>query len=134
MFALLIHQWVSTAEVFTTEVRGVGHSTANAMARLGAFFAPFVVDDMSLTQIGVIMLVVHFFTVFCVARLPETAGRALGAIADDDGLSVLDHDQVASNHESASIENRDCESTGEPDGLVRADDGPVATNEDGVMT
>jgi MFS family permease len=76
--------WVSTAEILTTEVRSTGHSTANAMARLGAFFCPFLVEGgMPLARIGFIMLVVHAFTVICVSKLPETKGRGMGATDDN---------------------------------------------------
>jgi MFS family permease len=71
--------WVSTAEILTTEVRSTGHSTANAMARLGAFFCPFVVEgSIPLRRIGYIMLFVHMITVLCVSKLPETKGRSMG--------------------------------------------------------
>lgn len=77
--------WVSTAEILTTEIRGTGHSAANAMARIGAFFCPFLVEgNTPLIQVGMAMLVVHAFTAFCVAKLPETKGRGLGLVDDDD--------------------------------------------------
>ena len=40
--------WVSTAEILTTEVRTTGHSAANAIARIGAIFSPFVIEGSSL--------------------------------------------------------------------------------------
>jgi MFS family permease len=77
--------WVSTAEILTTEVRSTGHSTANAMARLGAFFCPFVVEgSIPLRRIGFIMLFVHAITVICVSKLPETKGKGMGATDDHD--------------------------------------------------
>ena len=107
----------------------MGHSSANAMARLGAFFAPFVVDDLSLRQIGVIMLVIHLFTVLCVTRLPETAGRAMGAVDDDESL---EHDsaRAALTTDSVSLNTN---SVDEPDGLLR-EDGPVSSSEEGILT
>jgi MFS family permease len=76
--------WVSTAEILTTEVRSTGHSTANAMARLGAIFCPYLVQgSASLTQIGIVMLLVHFFTAFCVSKLPETKGKGMGTVSED---------------------------------------------------
>ena len=36
--------WVSTAEVLATEIRSTGHSAANAIARIGGFCAPFLID------------------------------------------------------------------------------------------
>jgi hypothetical protein len=67
-----------TAEVLSTEIRSTGHSSANAMARLGAFFSPFLVDTLSLQSLGILMLVVHWFTAFCVCQLPETKGAHMG--------------------------------------------------------
>jgi MFS family permease len=77
--------WVSTAEILDTEIRSTGHSTANAMARLGAFFCPFLVEGGTpLARIGLIMLVVHAFTVVCVSKLPETKGKGMGVEHEDD--------------------------------------------------
>lgn len=75
--------WVSTAEILTTDVRGTGHSTANAVARTGAILCPFLVEgDTPLAKIGAVMLIIHIFTVLCVCKLPETKGRGMG-IGDD---------------------------------------------------
>jgi len=72
--------WVSTAEVLSTDIRTTGHSSANAMARIGAFFSPFLVEGSTpLPRIGLIMLFVHLFTAACTSGLPETMGRAMGA-------------------------------------------------------
>lgn len=73
--------WVSTAEILSTEIRSTGHSSANAMARLGAFFSPFLVDGhtMSLKTMGIIMLLVHWFTAACICQLPETKGSHMGS-------------------------------------------------------
>lgn len=86
--------WVSTAEILTTEVRASGHSTANAVARLGAIFAPLLVEgNDSLTKIGVIILIVHLFTVVCVYKLPETKGHGMGVTPTRSHLS--DHHDLA---------------------------------------
>jgi hypothetical protein len=54
------------------------------MARLGAIFCPYLVQgSASLTQIGVVMLLVHFFTAFCVSKLPETKGKGMGTVSED---------------------------------------------------
>jgi MFS family permease len=94
--------WVTTAEVLPTEIRGTGHSTANAMARLGAFGCPFVVQNSHtpLVKVGIVMLLVHLFTAFCLARLPETAGREMGlATTDHVGDDSLDTDHDSPEHE-----------------------------------
>ena len=81
---------VSTAEILSTKVRSTGHSLANAIARLGAFFSPFLVyvgggsDDSSsmfsslYLQKGFLMLAVHVVCVLCVSTLPETKGSHMG--------------------------------------------------------
>jgi MFS family permease len=69
--------WLTTVEIYPTDMRSTGHSSSNAMARIGAFVAPYVVQGASRTQIGVSMLLVHLFTAACVSTLPETAGVRL---------------------------------------------------------
>ena len=115
--------WVATAELLTTEIRASGHSSANAMARLGAFFCPFVVSDMSMKTIGVTLMLVHFFTAGCIFKLPETKGMSMGGggqhhesdgpIPDenDDGLFVIGNggdgqEQIdAATDETGTVEN-----------------------------
>jgi MFS family permease len=76
--------WVSTAEVLTTDIRSTGHSTANALAKIGAFFCPYLVEsDTKLWKVGLSMFFVHTFTAFCVSQLPETKGRDLGAVVTE---------------------------------------------------
>lgn len=83
--------WVSTAEILTTEVRATGHSTANALARLGAFCCPFFVEgNTPLIRIGVAILLAHFFTAICVSKLPETKGRDMGLTILDESVNADD--------------------------------------------
>ena len=81
--------WVTTAELLSTEIRTTGHSAANAVARTGGFFSPYLVGGkLPLPTIGIIMLVIHLFTAFCASRLPETRGKRLGhalSMADNGG-------------------------------------------------
>lgn len=71
--------WVATAEILNTEIRGAGHSSSNAFARVGAIFCPLLVQSTtSLIQVGVTMCVFHSVTAICVSRLPETNGRTMG--------------------------------------------------------
>jgi predicted MFS family arabinose efflux permease len=82
--------WVSTAEMLTTDIRSTGHSTANALAKIGAFFCPYLVEsDTKLWKIGLSMFFVHSFTAFCVSQLPETKGRELGATGAREGMASL---------------------------------------------
>jgi hypothetical protein len=109
--------WVSTAEILTTEIRTTGHSAANAMARIGAFICPFVIQNNRPRTVGIIMLFVHIFTACCVSQLPETMGQSIGASEinrlDDEAhpSSVRDHGPVAEAEEGSeacviALENR----------------------------
>lgn len=76
--------WVSTAEILTTEVRTTGHSAANAVARIGSLFSPFLIEGHgSLIKKGLVMLAIHTATVLFVSRLPETKGSRLGLPRED---------------------------------------------------
>ncbi|CAB9498850.1 Synaptic vesicle 2-related protein [Seminavis robusta] len=114
--------WVMTAEVLSTEIRGVGHSSANAVARLGAFFSPFLVDTLSLRSLGIVMLIVHWFAAACVSQLPETKGARMGGGGETETISSLQlvetTDRLAHhNHDAA-----DGPASSEPDGLFVIDD------------
>jgi hypothetical protein len=80
------------------------------MARIGAFFCPFLVEGKSsLMKIGVIMLLVNLWTVFCVFKLPETAGRELGA------TSTNVNNTLSSLSERENETDEDDEGTAEQD-------------------
>lgn len=83
--------WVSTAEILTTEVRTTGHSTANAVARIGSLFSPFLIQGhSSLVKKGFVMLAIHAMTIICVSQLPETKGSHMGrAHREEDEREVL---------------------------------------------
>ena len=71
--------WVTTAEVLPTEIRATGHSAANAVARFGGFFSPYLVGaGVPLPAVGGIMLFIHAATALCASKLPETKGKRLG--------------------------------------------------------
>jgi MFS family permease len=71
--------WVGTAELLTTDIRTTGHAAANAVARLGGFFAPYVVQQgTSFTQIAMTIVVIAIIAFLAVSGLPETKGVALG--------------------------------------------------------
>lgn len=74
-----ITTWVATAEILTTEIRATGHSYANALARVGGFCAPYLVQDTTpVVMIGAIMFGVAIVTTLSSSRLPETKGKGLG--------------------------------------------------------
>jgi len=71
--------WLSITEVLSTEIRSTGHSAANAVARLGAFSSPFLVEgSISLRKVGTIMLAIHVLTAYCASHIPETKDVSLG--------------------------------------------------------
>lgn len=77
--------WVSTPELFPTHLRATGHSIASSVARLGAFSAPFVVDDhaISLFKVGLILAIVNFIATGAAFVLPETLGKDLDAVSKE---------------------------------------------------
>jgi MFS family permease len=71
--------WVSTTEILSTDIRATGHSAANAMGRMGGFFAPYIITEgNSIRVIGVVMFIVSIVTATISLQLPETQGKALG--------------------------------------------------------
>ena len=45
--------WVSTAEIYTTELRTTGHASANALGRAGAFVSPYLIGaNNSMVAVG----------------------------------------------------------------------------------
>jgi len=74
--------WVTTAESLPTEIRTTGHSVANAVARMGGFLCPFLVQDITpFWIVGSTMFLLHTVSAFCVLWLPETKRRKLGAVS-----------------------------------------------------
>ena len=98
--------WVSTAEILTTEVRTTGHSAANAVARIGALVAPFLMETNrgSLVKKGMVMLVIHSLTVVFVSQLPETKGSHMGRIS-----ATTDEEDDNVDHDLALVEENDDE-------------------------
>ena len=77
--------WVSTPELFPTHLRATGHSISSSVSRLGAFSAPFVVDNhsISLFMVGVVLAIVNLVASGAAYILPETMGRDLDAVVKD---------------------------------------------------
>jgi sugar phosphate permease len=70
-----------THSCISQEIRTTGHSSANAVARLGAFVSPYLVKPSTSFQVvGTVMLLISFVTAFSVSKLPETKGKGLGAV------------------------------------------------------
>jgi hypothetical protein len=71
--------WVSTSEILTTDIRATGHGWANAMARIGGFFCPYVISERnSMDHIGLFLFIVSCVAAAVVWQLPETSGQKLG--------------------------------------------------------
>ena len=72
--------WLMAPELYETALRSTGHSSANAMARLGGFVTPFIADasDMGVGGAAVFYGFVNFGVAACCALYPfETAGRGM---------------------------------------------------------
>lgn len=71
--------WVSTAELFSTEIRTSGHSSSNAIGSITGWISPYVVSSTTpFTTIGSVILFLSVLTSFLVVNLPETKGRTMG--------------------------------------------------------
>ena len=80
--------WVSTTEILSSGNRATGHSAANAIGRMGGFFAPYIITEgNSLRSIGVVMFIVSIFTAMISWQLPETQGKAMGEAHLDENVS-----------------------------------------------
>jgi len=67
--------WVATSELYPTRVRATGHSICSALARLGAFISPYVVQgNMSVGSVGGVLLAVNVVAATASMMLPETVG------------------------------------------------------------
>lgn len=71
--------WISTTELLSTEILSTGHSAVNAIARTGAFFSPYLVDEQNaLWIVGVVLFFVNLFSAVLASSLIETKGVELG--------------------------------------------------------
>ena len=87
MMASSCTTWVSTSEILVTEIRATGHGAVNALARMGGFLCPyFITDSNSPIFIGTLVFVMAMGTSACTAYLPETAGKAMGDVLDDNAF------------------------------------------------
>jgi MFS family permease len=72
--------WISTAEIYTTDIRTTGHSAANAVTRLAASLSPYLLTNATpYPVIGAVMFAISLCTATCVWELPETKGLNMGA-------------------------------------------------------
>lgn len=79
MMAASCTTWVSTSEIFSTEIRATGHGVSNAMARLGGFFCPYIISEQTpIHKVGWCIFAVSMVSASFSWYLPETAGQSLG--------------------------------------------------------
>ena len=95
--------WVSTCELYTTDIRATGHGAANAVGRLGGFIAPYIISERTPTRIiGCIVLAVSILTSWGCSRLPETTGIALGgAYASHSDPKTMKNKSTSTSTESS---------------------------------
>mmetsp|Transcript_26799 Transcript_26799/g.45206 ORF Transcript_26799/g.45206 Transcript_26799/m.45206 type:complete len:537 (-) Transcript_26799:373-1983(-) len=88
--------WVSTPELFPTHLRATGHAIASSVARLGAFSAPFVVDNHSFSKlsVGIVLAVFNLVATGAAAMLPETLGKDLDAVTTDKAQEAVQGEEV----------------------------------------
>jgi len=68
--------WVTTPELFRTELRASAHSFCNAFARIGAFLCPFVVESkLSDYTVGLVILGVNIVAAITATTIPDMTGR-----------------------------------------------------------
>jgi len=80
---------VAAAELFGTEVRTAGHSSANALAMIGGVIIPFIVEsEIPLSIVGAIILFVNIATIVLVLRTPETRPFPNSPIKEESSLNT----------------------------------------------
>jgi len=96
--------WVMTPEVYPTDLRTVGHASAVAWSKVGAFCVPFLVtSNVSTTVVGLVLALVNFCGAFACHFLPETKGIALDQ-KDEERSSVLSAERQQSRDARGSTE------------------------------
>jgi len=83
VFAASSVTWVATSELYPTKIRGTGHSICSSMARIGAFFSPYLVEGkgVGIAVICVVLCAVNVLAVFAVMMLPETSGASCSTLS-----------------------------------------------------
>ena len=71
--------WVMTPELYDTDTRTLGHATAAALSKAGAFLSPYVVfSSIDTISVSIILFIVNLFSAAVTLLLPETMNRSLG--------------------------------------------------------
>ena len=104
--------WVSTSEILSTDIRATGHGAANAMGRLGGFFAPYIITEgTSLRWIAIFVLLVSFITSVTSWQLPETAGKALGEASPPSSNDEVEATEIGHNDDGATTSHENTTTT-----------------------
>ena len=70
--------WVTTPELYSTEMHTVGHSTCVAMSKLGAFCAPYlIISSASDVTVGIVLCVMNVIGAVAANFLPDTTSKNL---------------------------------------------------------
>ena len=90
--------WVANPEIYPTDIRATGHSTCNAMARIGALMSPFIVmSELSVPAVGVVLCVTSLLTATAAGFTRETLNKELdssGGISTSRSQPIVrDHDR-----------------------------------------
>ena len=76
-YRLQVATWVVTPELFSTELRTMGHSSCTAVSRVGSFFTSFlVVSNLDFATIGVVLGLLNLVTALAAHLLPDTTGES----------------------------------------------------------
>lgn len=77
-----IATWVTTPELFSTEMRTVGHASCAAISKIGAILAPFlVISQAEPIIVAIIIGSMSASAAFIANTLPETSGRKMGSVS-----------------------------------------------------
>ena len=67
--------WVTTPELYSTDMRTVGHATCVAFSKIGAFCVPFmVISSASNVTVGIVLCVINIAGAIAANFLPDTTG------------------------------------------------------------
>lgn len=93
--------WVVTPELYSTNVRTVGHASCIAFSKLGSFISPFlVVSTLSYYQVGLILGTLNVFAALSALLLPETKDRDLD---EHSNIHLVEHRELSRVNSSVSI-------------------------------
>jgi hypothetical protein len=71
--------WVTTPELYSTDMRTVGHATCVAFSKLGAFAVPFmVISPASNVTVGIVLCIMNVIGAVASNFLPDTTGMNIG--------------------------------------------------------